>query len=105
MGQETYSFNTRYKTILTAFLAMLLVYLTFHLFVSERSIPSLLSLSLQEKRMETQLVTLTNDYDALKGRVIRLRPETLDADLVEEYSIQMLGHGTSQAIILLDGQS
>tara|TARA_B100001750_G_C15338750_1_gene511163 strand:+ start:184 stop:501 length:318 start_codon:yes stop_codon:yes gene_type:complete len=102
MGSSTVTFNSRHKTLLTAFLTMLLVYLLFHLFVSERSIPSLLSLSMQENRMQTQMVTLTTEYDSLNDRVARLRPETLDPDLLDEYSIQMLGHGSARGIILLD---
>lgn len=77
----------------------------FHLFVSERSIPSLLSLSLQESRMKTQMVILSDEYAQLSDKVVRLRPETLDPDLLDEYSIMMLGHGTAQGIILLDKKS
>lgn len=84
---------------------MLLTYLMFHLFVSERSIPSLLSLSLQESRMKTQMVILSDEYAQLSDKVVRLRPETLDPDLLDEYSIMMLGHGTAQGIILLDKKS
>ena len=105
MGSSTVTLNSRHKTILTAFLLMLLTYLMFHLFVSERSIPSLLSLSLQESRMKTQMVILSDEYAQLSDKVVRLRPETLDPDLLDEYSIMMLGHGTAQGIILLDKKS
>ena len=57
---------------------------------------------MQENRMQTQMVTLTTEYDSLNDRVARLRPETLDPDLLDEYSIQMLGHGSARGIILLD---
>ena len=105
MGQVTYIFSSKHKTILNVFLGMLLVYLSFHLFVSQRSIPSLLSLSIQESRMESQISNLSQEYASLTDKVIRLRPETIDPDMVEEYSIKMLGYGSSQGIILLDAKS
>ena len=105
MGRETHNFNARHRAVLTVFLSMLFIYLIFHLFVSERSIPALLSLSLQENRLQNQYAELVTNYDNLSDKVVRLRPETLDPDLVEEYSIYMLGHGTSQGLILLNEKS
>ena len=55
--------------------------------------------------MENQLVSVVEEHASLTDKVVRLRPETIDPDLVEEYSIQMLGYGSAQGIILLDGQS
>ena len=51
--------------------------------------------------MKTQMVILSDEYAQLSDKVVRLRPETLDPDLLAEYSIMMLGHGTAQGIILL----
>ncbi len=92
----------KYQRLAKAFLGLMLVYLLFHLFVSERSLPSLLSLSKQQAELEIKLVDLKTERDYLKDRVVRLRPETLDPDLIEDYSIQMLGHGGGDAIILMD---
>ena len=81
---------------------LLLVYLLFHLFVSERSIPSMLRLSAQEQSLRIDVATLDAEKSDLMNRVTRMRPETLDPDLVEEYSIQMLGHGSGDGIIIMD---
>ena len=85
-----------------AFCGLILVYLLFHLFLSERSIPSLMILSHQESTLETKLSELKTTRDDVYDRVVRLRPETLDPDLVEEYAIEMLGHRGGEAIIMLD---
>ena len=80
----------------------MLVYLLFHLFLSERSVPSLLLVSKQEAKMESKLNELTQQRMDVYDRVVRLRPQTLDPDMVEEYAIEMLGHGMGNAIIVMD---
>lgn len=102
MKHNHFNQTHKYQALAKTFLALILVYLLFHLFVSERSIPSLLSLSKQEKEIEVRLASLTTQRDELMGRVTRLRPETMDHDLIEEYSIQMLGHGAGDAVIIMD---
>jgi cell division protein FtsB len=88
--------------IAKAFLILLLAYLLFHLFVSERSIPTMLQLSAQEQELSLRLATLKQNKDDLAMRVTSLRPETLDPDLVEEYAIQMLGRGVGDELIILN---
>jgi cell division protein FtsB len=85
-----------------SFLGLMLLYLLFHLFVSERSIPSMMQLSMQQSEMQEQLASLNIEKAQLMDRVTRLRPETLDPDMVDEYSIQMLGHGSGENIIIMN---
>ena len=102
MGKSLIHKSHQYQILAKTFLMLLLVYLLFHLFLSERSIPSLIMLSQKEKALEKQLSGLHVQRDNVANRVVRLRPETLDPDLVEEYAIQMLGHRGGEAIIMLD---
>lgn len=88
--------------MIKAFLALMLLYLLFHLFVSERSIPSMMRLSLQQNSMQIELASLNAKKAELMDSVTRLRPETLDPDMVDEYSIQMLGHGSGENIIIMN---
>lgn len=56
--------------------------------------------------MAEQVASLSSEQAQLLDKVVRLRPETLDSDLLEEYSIRMLGHGTSaKGVILLENKS
>lgn len=106
MRHAHYTFTARHRAITTAFLVMLLSYLLFHLFLSERSIPSLLSLSLKEQRMEVQLEALTTERESYYSKVARLRPDSLDADLLEEYSIRMLGrNNAAHSYVIMDENS
>lgn len=92
----------RHKHFATGFLAVLLVYLLFHLFVSERSVTSLISLSAQNRSLQVQLAAVQSERAELENKVVRLHPGTLDYDLVQEQSLRMLGRGQGDAIILLD---
>lgn len=86
-------------------MALLLVYLLFHLFVSERSVTSLVSLSAQQEKLEAQLADIQKERSDLEYKVSKLRPETLDYDLLQEETLRMLGKGHNNAIILLDNDN
>jgi len=88
------------QIVAKAFLGLMVVYLSFHLFLSERSIPTYIQLSKVHDDLTVEIASLINDRDALQDRARRLRPATLDADLVEDYTIRMLGYGTPNSIIL-----
>lgn len=105
MGQSYFLRNKRYKQFTVGFLTLLLVYLLFHLFVSERSVTSLMSLSAQQTILEKRVAQLQQEKEELQMRVSRLRPETIDPDLLQEQAIRMLGRPDSNALILLDQQS
>lgn len=99
MGLSNKSY--KYQMLAKAFLGLMLVYLLFYLFLSERSLPSLVFLSHQEQVLSQKLSNLKSERKNVYDRVVRLRPETLDPDLVEEYSIDMLGHRGGNTIIML----
>jgi hypothetical protein len=40
--------------------------------------------------------------DTLLKTATGLRPETLDVDLIEEYTIQMLGHHNQASMVIMD---
>ena len=74
----------------------------FHLFLSERSIPAWITLSQQQAQLTEQVAQLAAQRDDLKDRAVRLRPKTVDMDLVEDYAIRMLGHGHGNSIIITE---
>ena len=102
MGHAFTLRNKRYKQFATIFLFLLWGYLSFHLFVSERSVTSYMMLSAQEQSLDNQLGTLRAEKDMLQDRVVRLRPHTLDGDLLEEQSMIMLGRVKGNSVIILD---
>ena len=85
-------------------MVMILGYLMFHLLVSERSIPSLMTLSAQEQVLDQKIATLQAEKGKLAAQVTRLRPETLDHDLLAEQAMRMLGKAPSDSVIILENR-
>ncbi len=92
----------QYQLLAKAFLCLMAIYLLFHLFLSERSIPAWMTLSQQQEQLTQQVEHLKAYRDDLKDRAVRLRPATMDMDLVEDYAIFMLGHGRGNSIIIAE---
>ncbi len=102
MGYGVISLSKRMRQGLTLSLSLLLVYFLFHLFFSERSIPAMTTLLKDQKQLETHLEKAQIKRDELIKTATGLRPETLDIDLIEEYTIQMLGHHKQSSIMIMD---
>lgn len=77
----------------------------FHLCLSQRSIPSLITLSAQEQILDHKLATIETEMSVMNDRVARLRPDTLDHDLLAEQAVKMLGKTSGNSVILLDNRS
>ncbi len=105
MGKGYKTQNNINKRFAIAFLSLTLVYLMFHLFASERSIPNLITLSTQQIELEQKLTLLNAEKEQLQIHVTKLQPETLYQDLVEEYAIRMLGHNTAGGLIIISDQN
>jgi len=86
-------------------MALLLVYLLFHLFVSEGSVTSLVSLNVQQEKFEEQLINIKKERGYLEYKVSKLRPETLDYDLLQEETLRMIGKRHGHAIMLLENDN
>jgi cell division protein FtsB len=104
MGQAYFNRQLRLKQFTIVFLSLVLVYFVFHLFVSERSISALMTLSKTQAELSITVVSLADEKLNLQDHVMRLRPDTLDVDLVEDYTIRMLGHATSGGLIIMNDQ-
>jgi cell division protein FtsB len=105
MGKIYHAKNQRNRQFATMFLVLLLGYLGFHLLLSERSIPSLMALSAQEHIIDTKLATIQIEKEKIGDQVARLRPETLDHDLLAEQAMKMLGKTSDNSVIILDNRS
>lgn len=79
----------------------LLCYFSYHAVLGERSYIRLMSLERQIDRVSMTYDDLHGQRVALEGKVIKMRPSSLDKDLLEERVHHVLGyyHGDSQIII------
>ncbi len=85
------------------FLGMLLcAYFTYHLFYGPRSLPYLQTLQSQNIILDERLGQAMTQQDDLQSKVVKLRPETLDTDLLKERARTMLGYTSENEIIVIE---
>ena len=70
----------------------LFIYFTYHIGFGERSLLRLMSLERQKAAVSLQYDKLHEERLVLESRVIRLRPGSIDPDLLEERARHVLGY-------------
>lgn len=80
------------KNILALAAFSLCVYFCYHISFGERSALKLMTLEQETTRLDTVHQNLKNERLTLENRVIRLRPGSLDPDLLEERARYVLGY-------------
>lgn len=76
-------------------------YFTYHLFYGPRSLPYLQTVQQQNIFLNEELISLEAKHNDLESKVIKLRPETLDTDLLKERARTMLGYTEEKEIIVI----
>lgn len=80
----------------------LICYFSFHILLGERSYSKLVSLEYQLEQVEAEYSNLQSGRKALENKVVRLRPATLDLDLLDERVRSTLGYvSPSEQIIIV----
>jgi len=81
-------------------------YFSYHLLLGERSYWRLQSLEKRIEKTEARYNDLHTQRVALESRVVKLRPDTLDRDMLEERARTVLGYvRPDEKIILHTNQS
>jgi cell division protein FtsB len=80
----------RFKAI-TLILVLVNIYTLYHLFQGQRGIYALREASQVEQQTQHYLQELKSQRLALEDRVVRMRPGSIDPDLMEEQAMLMLG--------------
>jgi len=81
---------------------MLCAYFTYHLFYGPRSLPHLYFLQTKNVNLEQQLSEIKEKESSLEDKVVKLRPETLDPDLLKERAREMLGYVGEDEIVVIE---
>lgn len=80
----------------------LICYFSYHLVFSERSLISLMSLESKEAVLEQEYAMTIEEKHALEKKVVRLRPSSVDGDLLEERMAHMLGFYNNDAMVVIE---
>lgn len=82
-------------------LATLLVgYFAFYTFFGERSLIRLMQLEAKIQTIETKLANAQNEHDAYRARVERMRPGSIDEDLLDEQSRKVLNYSEPDEVVI-----
>ena len=82
--------------------ACLVAYFGYHVVAGKRSVLELGQLHHNIEKHSTVLAQLNKDEQRLRGRVLRMRPQSLDRDLAEEQIYRVLGYVQPDDYVLLD---
>lgn len=80
-------------------------YFAWHLFAGERSLVHAMFLKQDIQIAKQDLVLITENREQLEKKVVMMRPESLDQDLLEERIVHVLGYvGPNDKILLSTGK-
>ena len=80
----------------------LVVYFAYHTIEGDRGVLAYLRLKSQLDEAELQLAKVTSDRQELEHRVLLLRPDHLDPDMLEERARIMLNMGRDGETVILE---
>lgn len=93
------------QNILTIIGMCLCLYFSYHLLFGTRSYLSLVILDRNTERLAASYDDLRAERETLESRVRKLRPDSLDRDLLEEQARFVLGYGYPEERIILQDES
>lgn len=93
--------NTKLRNIVfPVAIVLLLAYFTYHIFQGQRGILAWIRLDKKLKDQELILNELTQEKEKLEREAYLLRPDSLDIDLLEEKSRQLLNFSHSDELVI-----
>jgi cell division protein FtsB len=93
--------RNRWQAIASALGACIVGYFIYHTVEGDRGWMAMLRLQQQVNAAQEQLVQLQKEHQQLDHRVQLLRPDTLDPDLLDEKSRELLNYSKPGDIVIL----
>ena len=87
--------------VFTLFGVCLLIYFSYHLVFGQRSLLSLNAMSAEKVALQAEYDEVVSSRDMLYAKVVRLRPQSVDADMLQERMGKMLGFHDEDAVVHL----
>ena len=89
------------QNLLSIIAIALFCYFSFHIMMGERCYLRLVSIEHKIEKLGTEYAALSAQRQALEDRVVRMRPASLDVDLLEERARDILGYSRADEEIIL----
>jgi len=101
--QPNYNSSFRKKKVATiTLLAVLVFYLAYNILSGDRGVLSLFKLTEQHKTLHKEVKILEEEKRILQSKVNRLKPESLDLDLLEEQARKNLGYAKKGETVYIE---
>ncbi len=100
LTRSSISVRLRSAVVFPLLATLLVSYFAFYTFFGERSLIRLMQLEAKIQTVETKLANAQGEHDAYRARVNRLRPESIDVDLLDEQSRRVLNYTQSDEIVI-----
>lgn len=91
------------QALLTGFGICAVIYFAYHGISGDRGLFAWRALEQEVADARTQLQEVQDERKALEARVKLLYPESLDADMLEEWARRLLNYGLPDEAVVLDG--
>lgn len=104
MGSMKRLINQRYvvrRNILDIIGLCLCAYFAWHVLGGERSLLRLVTLERQVSRVGAELELARHERESLESRVIKMRPGSIDPDLLEERARAVLGYSRADEHVVV----
>jgi cell division protein FtsB len=85
--------------------ASLMGYFGYHAIQGDRGLMAWLTLKQQLRHADAQLASLQEEQASLSNRVQRMKPASLDADLLDEQTRLMLNYARSDEVVIMHPES
>ena len=98
-------FNHRLRHVIGPMIGLsAFVYFAYHTVEGDRGILAWLRLQNKIEEAELQLAKVTSERQALEHRVLLLRPDHLDPDMLEERARAMLNMGRADEVVIFESK-
>lgn len=80
--------------------SLLIGYFAFYTFFGERSLLRMMRLEAQIQTTQAKLDGVKTEHDALQNRVTRMRPASMDPDLLDEQARRTLNYTAPDEVVI-----
>jgi len=93
--------NTRLRNIFfPVVIVAMMIYFTYHIFQGDRGVLAWIRLDKKLQEQEATLSSLLQEKEYLEREAYLLRPDSLDVDLLEEKSRQLLNFAHADEVVV-----
>jgi len=100
LSRSAIGMRLRSAVVVPLLASLLIGYFAFYTFFGERSLLRMMRLEAQIQTTQAKLDGVKAEHDALQNRVTRMRPASLDPDLLDEQARRTLNYTAPDEVVI-----